>query len=73
VFFVQGHAESDLNEAGRKQAQAVKFVLQLLKEFPPRCAVGYCTCAPVCISSFQLFVTCTELVRMAMLFRWLRS
>lgn len=29
VCIIQGHAESDLNEAGKKQAQAVKFVAQL--------------------------------------------
>lgn len=73
VCIVQGHAESDLNEAGKKQAQAVKFVAQLLKEIPPRCAGGYCMNVAVYIFSFHTLVDFTELIRMAMAFRWLRS
>lgn len=39
MFHVQGHADSDLNDVGKQQAQAVKFVAKLLKLFLQRCAV----------------------------------
>lgn len=35
----QGQAESDLNEPGKKQAQAVKFVVLFEFFSPERCAV----------------------------------
>ena len=62
MFIVQGHSESDLNEAGKKQSQAVKFVAQLLKETALRCAVRYCLSVSVCIFLFQSLVIALSLL-----------